>query len=86
MDIEEFRNVFRGSPIKRAKFSGVRRNVVTAMGNSGRLEFIPRLQELARDEDAAVAEHAQWALRQLELSSGQSLMENTAHEHRQDSK
>jgi len=69
MDAEEFRNVFRGSPIKRAKLSGVRRNVVTAMGNSGRLEFVPRLEELARDEDATVAEHAQWALRQLEQSA-----------------
>lgn len=62
---DEFRERFRGSPVKRAKLSGVRRNVVTAMGNSGRLEFIPRLQELARDEDATVAEHARWALRQL---------------------
>ena len=66
MNREDFNNVFRGSPIKRAKFAGVRRNVVTAMGNSGQLEFVPRLQQLASDEDATVAEHAQWALRQLE--------------------
>jgi epoxyqueuosine reductase len=61
----EFRDLFRGSPIKRAKLSGVRRNVVTAMGNSGRLEFVPRLEELSRDEDATIAEHARWALHQL---------------------
>jgi epoxyqueuosine reductase len=71
MDADEFRTVFRGSPIKRAKLSGVRRNVVTAMGNSGRLEFIPRLEELTRDEDTTVAEHARWALRQLELKKNQ---------------
>jgi epoxyqueuosine reductase len=70
MNREEFNKIFRGSPIKRAKFAGVRRNVVTAMGNSGQLEFVPRLQELARDEDATVAEHAQWALRQLEQARG----------------
>jgi epoxyqueuosine reductase len=63
---EEFRETFRNSPIKRAKLSGLRRNVVTAMGNSRRLEFISALQKLANDEDAGVAEHARWALRRLE--------------------
>jgi epoxyqueuosine reductase len=63
---DEFRDTFRKSPIKRAKLSGLRRNVVTAMANSGRLEFVPRLRELARDEDPTVAEHARWALRRLE--------------------
>ncbi len=66
MGMEEFRDVFRGSPVKRVKWTGLRRNVVTAMGTSGRIEFIPRLQELARDEDVAVAEHARWALRKLQ--------------------
>jgi epoxyqueuosine reductase len=66
---ETFRETFRKSPIKRAKINGLRRNVVTAMGNSGRLEFAPRLRELANDEDAAVAEHARWALRRLEENS-----------------
>lgn len=68
MESEEFRATFKGSPIKRAKLSGLRRNVVTAMGNSGRLEFIPRLREFLTDEDAAVAEHARWALNRLEQS------------------
>jgi epoxyqueuosine reductase len=65
LDAEGFREAFRKSPIKRAKLNGVRRNVVTAMGNSGRLEFVPTLQKLAGDEDPAVAEHARWALRRL---------------------
>lgn len=63
---DEFRETFRKSPIKRTKLNGLRRNVVTAMGNSGRLEFVPRLRELANDEDPAVAEHARWALRRLQ--------------------
>jgi len=79
MDAEEFRTVFRGSPIKRAKPAGVRRNVVTAMGNSGRLEFLPRLEQLTRDEDPTVAEAARWALRQLALAA------EVRDEHREDS-
>jgi epoxyqueuosine reductase len=65
---ETFSETFRKSPVKRTKLNGLRRNVVTAMGNSGRLEFVPGLRELARDEDPAVAEHARWALLQLEKS------------------
>lgn len=66
LDADGFREAFRKSPIKRAKLNGVRRNVVTAMGNSGSLEFAPTLRKLTEDPDAAVAEHARWALRRLE--------------------
>lgn len=66
MTPDEFRETFRKSSIKRTKLNGLRRNVVTAMGNSGRLEFVPRLRELANDKDPAVAEHARWALRRLQ--------------------
>ncbi|HEU5400351.1 MAG TPA: tRNA epoxyqueuosine(34) reductase QueG [Terriglobales bacterium] len=66
---DEFRETFRKSPIQRTKLNGLRRNVVTAMGNSGRLEFVPRLRELVEDEDRAVAEHARWALRRLQEDS-----------------
>lgn len=65
LDADGFREAFRKSPIKRAKLNGVRRNVVTAMGNSGRLEFEPTLRKIALDDDAAVAEHARWALKKL---------------------
>ncbi len=67
LSVEEFREVFRGSPVKRTRFNGLRRNVAIAMGNSGDPRFLPALQDLARDEDATVAEHARWALRRLRL-------------------
>ena len=35
MDESEFNRMFNGSPVRRAKFSGFRRNVAIAMGNSG---------------------------------------------------
>ena len=63
---EEFRDHFRGSPIKRTKLSGLRRNAAVAMGNSGDRRFMPALKRLADDEDQVVAEHARWALRRLE--------------------
>ena len=65
MSVEGFRERFRGSPIKRTKYAGFRRNVAVAMGNSGNREFIPILERLADDEDETVAKHARWALERL---------------------
>jgi len=62
---EEFREVFRRSPVKRARYHGLRRNVAVALGNSRNPKFEPVLQELAADPDPVVAEHAQWGLRKL---------------------
>jgi epoxyqueuosine reductase len=65
MKSEEFREVFRGSPVRRAKLSGLRRNAVIAMGNSGDEKFLPTLTKLCEDLDPVVAEHARWALVRL---------------------
>ena len=69
MQQEEFREVFCGSPVRRAKLSGLRRNAVIAMGNSGDKKFLPTLKKLCDDSDAMVAEHARWAVARLELAS-----------------
>jgi epoxyqueuosine reductase len=65
----EFQTVFRGSPVKRAKLSGLRRNAVIAMGNSGDRKFVPTLKKLCEDSDPVVAEHARWAVAALGQSS-----------------
>jgi epoxyqueuosine reductase len=65
LDEESYRRTFRGSPVKRAKYSGVKRNVAIAMGNSGVQEFIPDLEKMASEGDPVVAEHAEWAIRKL---------------------
>lgn len=65
MSAEEFREVFRGSSIRRTKRSGLRRNAVIAMGNSGHREFLPLLDQLAADEDGSVADSARWARSRL---------------------
>jgi epoxyqueuosine reductase len=66
---EEFRAMFRASPIERTKYSGFRRNVAIAMGNSGDASLIPVLEEMAQDEDRLVAEHAEWGLIQLQQNA-----------------
>jgi epoxyqueuosine reductase len=66
MQQEEFRTVFRGSPIRRTKLSGLRRNAVIAMGNSGNKKFVPTLKKLSEDPDPVVAEHARWAVATLD--------------------
>ena len=65
MQQPEFQIVFRGSPVRRAKLSGVRRNAVIAMGNSGDKKFVPTLTKLCEDSDPVVAEHARWAVATL---------------------
>ena len=63
---DEFREVFHGSPVKRAKHAGLLRNVAIAMGNSGEARFLPVLEGLIRHSDATVAEHAEWAVRRIQ--------------------
>jgi epoxyqueuosine reductase len=65
MTPEDFRETFRGSAIRRAKRSGLRRNAVIAMGNSGDAHFKPVLEKLKQDEDAIVAESAEWAVKRI---------------------
>jgi epoxyqueuosine reductase len=66
MRSEEFNQVFRGSPVRRTKRSGLRRNAVIAMANSGDVKFLPTLRTLAEDSDTVVAEHARWAIEKLQ--------------------
>jgi epoxyqueuosine reductase len=68
MSAEEFREKFRGSPIRRAKLSGLRRNALIAIGNSGKLELLPVSEKLMSDQDESVAECARWAQTKLQQS------------------
>jgi epoxyqueuosine reductase len=65
----EFRAMFKNSPVTRARYTGFLRNVAVAMGNSGEVRFVEPLQRLAANPDEVVAEHARWALSQLETRS-----------------
>jgi epoxyqueuosine reductase len=65
MSAEEVRSTFGGSPVRRAKRAGLRRNAVIAIGNSRQRKFLPLLDKLASDQDEVVAESAAWARRKL---------------------
>jgi len=85
LDVAEFERLFNGSPVRRAGFLGLRRNIAVAMGNSGLTRYLPWLERWAEegepassagDEDRkAVMERglrdaAQWALSRIQENDG----------------
>jgi epoxyqueuosine reductase len=62
MSEEEFRVKYRYSPVKRAKWAGLRRNAAVALGNVGDPESVPALVRALNGEPALVRGHAAWAL------------------------
>jgi epoxyqueuosine reductase len=65
----EFEAAFNGSPVRRAGFSGLRRNLAIAIGNCGRSGFAATLAEWATSEHEGLREAARWALRKFERKS-----------------
>jgi epoxyqueuosine reductase len=66
---EQFREIFRGSPIKRTKWQGLVRNVCIALGNTrpapGSASYGEAMEVLARlsnSNDPVISESALWAL------------------------
>ena len=73
----EYREAFRGSPIKRTKWRGLLRNACIALGNAAispssvlHEEIVKVLQKLSRSGDVIVSESANWALSRIQ-SPGQ---------------
>ena len=76
MTESEFREAFRGSPLKRAKWRGLVRNACIALGN-GRAEvealslperqaILDLLARLAESPELVIAESARWALSRIQ--------------------
>src|ERR1039457_975971 len=65
LDENDFEKTFNGSPVRRAGFNGLRRNLAVAMGNSGMQLFAPRLKEWTEAADTGVRAAARWALDRL---------------------
>lgn len=68
MTEQEFRERFRHSPIRRAKYHGLLRNVAVALGNWGNEEARPLLERLSHHAHPLVQHHATWGLAQLQPS------------------
>lgn len=66
LDDVQFRNLFRDSPILRAKRRGFLRNVCVALGNKGASEDLPALHRARQDAEPLVREHALWAIQRIE--------------------
>ena len=57
---------FNGSPVRRAGFLGLRRNLAVAMGNSGLSAYTQILTQWAETADEGLRKAAVWALRKVQ--------------------
>ncbi len=72
---EEFKAMFRRSPILRTKRRGLLRNACVALGNVGRPEAVPALTESLRsDPEPLVRAHAAWALGRIGGTGSQTAL------------
>ncbi|MDA1204639.1 MAG: tRNA epoxyqueuosine(34) reductase QueG, partial [Verrucomicrobia bacterium] len=65
LDEQQFKDLFRNSPILRAKRRGFLRNVCVALGNVGTTDDLPALQNAAQDSEPLLREHAAWAISRI---------------------
>ena len=66
LDEAGFKSRFAGTPILRTKRRGLLRNVCVALGNTGDVTSLPHLQKAAADPEPLIAEHARWAIKEIE--------------------
>jgi len=60
-----FERLFNGSPVRRAGFGGLQRNIAVAMGNSGERGFAAQLRAWTDAADGGLRAAAAWALAKL---------------------
>ena len=72
LDDVGFTEKFRGTPILRTKRRGLLRNVCVALGNTGSVAALPHLEKVTADPEPLIAEHARWALAQIQRRFGPS--------------
>jgi epoxyqueuosine reductase len=84
MDEDSFRRGFKGSPMKRAKRRGLRRNAAVVLGNVGDETDIPALVKALEDDEPLVREHAQWAITQLASAVEQEHHQPNTHQRQQE--
>lgn len=66
LDDAGFKQRFAGTPMLRTKRRGLLRNVCVALGNTGDSTALPALNRVRSDPEPLIAEHADWAIKQIE--------------------
>ena len=66
LDDAGFKSRFADTPILRTKRRGLLRNVCVALGNVGDKSALSHLQKAAGDTEPMIAEHARWAIEQIQ--------------------
>ena len=66
LDDAGFKSRFHGTPMLRTKRRGLLRYVCVALGNIGDETALPALQKAAEDLEPLIAEHARWAIEQIQ--------------------
>jgi epoxyqueuosine reductase len=72
MDEDSWRQLIRGTAMKRAKIKGLLRNLMVVAGNSGVRDFLPKLQKFLTHTDQHVRSHASWAMAKLKEPAGKT--------------
>jgi epoxyqueuosine reductase len=66
LDETEFKRRFAGTPMVRTKRRGLLRNACVALGNVADQHALPALEKASSDPDPLIAEHALWAIGQIQ--------------------
>lgn len=66
LDDAQFKTKFARTPLLRTKRRGILRNVCVALGNVGDQSALPALEIAAGDQEPLIAEHARWAIEQIQ--------------------
>ena len=74
----DFEQLFNGSPVRRAGFLGLRRNIAIAMGNSGLTRFLPRLEVWAKGDSAEPEGEEVGSTKSAKLTEGRQALRRAA--------
>lgn len=66
LDDKGFKAKFAATPLLRTKRRGLLRNVCVALGNTGDENSLPALNRATSDHEPLIAEHAHWAMEQIQ--------------------
>ncbi len=72
---EEFKRLFRGSPVLRTKRRGFLRNVGVALGNLKSHDAVPALSNALHDHEPLVRQHVAWALGRIKSDEASAALQ-----------